>query len=227
VQVNKRARNRLLGVTAIIVIVGLAILLGAGGTDGAYSRTVTQVVEDQELVGERVKVSGTVVEGSWDRKSNPMRFEIRDENETGGPTLDVVYNGGVPSTFGDGVVAIVTGELGADGTITTEDMITKCPSKYESATEALTVPSLLGMGDGVLGKPTQVTGYVVAGSLGPVGGEYRFKISAEGGGEELPVFWEGALPAGLSDGMQVVLGGELGDDGIYTATSVALSDTEK
>lgn len=226
---NKRARNRLIGVTAIIVIIGIAVILGAGSRDGAYSRTVSDVVGDSTLVGERVRVSGAVVQGSWNRESNPMEFEIRDETATtdDGPSIKVVYNGGVPSTFGDGVVAIITGELGADGTINTDDMITKCPSKYESAKGALSVASLLADGAAV-GKPVPVTGYVV-GTIQPPGGASRFAIadSADGSGDALPVFYEGALPAGMVEGSQVVLGGALGEDGTYAATSVAMSDTEK
>ncbi|MBU4556401.1 MAG: cytochrome c maturation protein CcmE, partial [Actinobacteria bacterium] len=226
---NKRARNRLIGVTAIILIAVAAILQGAGSKDGAYSRTVTEVAGKSNLAGERIRVSGEVVEGSWDRKSNPMRFTIRDEkSKPGAPTIQVEYTGGVPSTFGDGVVAIVTGELssGAD-LIVTDDMITKCPSKYTSATEALTVSGLLGAGDGVIGKPSQVTGYIVAGSIEPVTAPFRFKIMDKDGTSELPVFWEGALPQGMNDGMQVVLGGELGADGVYAAISVALAESEK
>ncbi len=229
VYVNKRARNRLIGVTAIILIVVVAVLLGASSKDGAYSRTVSQVAGKTNLAGERVRVSGEVVEGSWDRKSNPMRFVIRDEKaKEGAPTIQVEYTGGVPSTFGDGVVAIVTGELSSDaGMIVTDDMITKCPSKYQSATKAITVGGLLGAGESVVGKPTQVTGVIVAGSIGPVTGPFRFKIVDEGGTDELPVFWEGALPQGMNDGMQVVIGGELGADGVYAATSVALAESEK
>lgn len=226
---NKRARNRLVGVTAIILIVVVAILLGAGSKDGAYSRTVSDVAGNTDLAGERVKVSGEVVAGSWDRKSNPMRFEIRNEKgKADDPTIKVEYSGGVPSTFGDGVVAVVTGEVSTDaGLIVSDDMITKCPSKYQSATAALSVEELLGKGEGAVGKPTQVTGLIVAGSIGPVTGPYRFKIVDEGGSEEIAVIWEGALPEGMNDGMQVVIGGELEASGEYVATSVALSDTEK
>jgi len=229
VSVNKRARNRLIGITAIILIVVVAILLGAGSKDGAYSRTVKEVSGNTDLAGERIRVSGEVVQGSWDRKNNPMRFVIRDEKaEEGAPTIKVEYTGGVPSTFGDGVVAVVTGELSSDATlIITDDMITKCPSKYQSATQAITVAGLLGAGESVIGKPTVVTGYIVPGSIGPITGPYRFKISDQGGTDEIPVFWEGALPEGMNDGMQVVIGGDLGADGVYSATEVSLADTEK
>ena len=74
---NKRARIRLIGVTAIVLIGVGAILLGAGSKDGAYYRQVSEIVEDESVQGERVQVGGEVVAGSWDQQSNPMRFEIR------------------------------------------------------------------------------------------------------------------------------------------------------
>ena len=223
---NKRARNRLIGVTAIILVAAAAIMAAAAGGGGAYSRTVSDVAGNTEMAGERIKVSGEVVAGSWDRKANPMRFEIRDEKaKPGAAIIKVEYSGGVPSTFGDGVVAVVTGDLSDDATlIVSDDMITKCPSKYESATTALTVAALR---KAKVGVPTKVTGVVVPGSIGDATGAVRFKITDEGGSDELSVGYVGALPAGMNDGMAVVIGGELGSDGIYTATDVALSDTEK
>ena len=129
-------------------------------------------------MGERVRVGGEVVAGSWDKKSNPMRFAIREEGDktNDGPTIKVVYNGTVPSTFGDGVVAIVTGELSTDGTINSDDMITKCPSKYTSATGALSVADLLNGGGDLTGKSVKVTGYV-SGEVSPPGGDVRFTIA--------------------------------------------------
>ena len=132
---NKRARNRLIGVTAIIVIIALAVVVSTGSEDGALYRTVGDVVDNPELVGERVSVGGAVVNGSWNRESNPMEVEIREEGTDDGPVIAVRYNGGVPSTFGDGVVAIIKGTVTADGIIESDDMITKCPSKYEAEEE--------------------------------------------------------------------------------------------
>lgn len=227
---NKRARTRLIGITLIILIAVLAIVFSQGSDDAAYYKTVEQISEDKSLVGERVRVGGAVVQGSWDKKSNPMSFRIRAEEDADGtgPTLAVVYSGGVPSTFGDGVVAIVTGELGADGTIKSTDMITKCPSKYESATTALTVTNIKTMPN-VTGKSVKVQGYIVAGSIVPPGGKKRFSVAVEkdGTGDTLDVFYEGAPPAGMTDGSQVVLGGSLDADGVFDAVSVAMSSTEK
>ena len=227
---NKRARTRLIGVTAIILIAIAAIILGAGSKQGAYYKTVKDVVSDEKLVGERVRVGGAVVAGSWDKKSNPMRFAIREEGDesASGPTIKVVYNGTVPSTFGDGVVAIVTGELSQDGTIDSNDMITKCPSKYQSATGALTVNDLVAGGSDLTGKSVKVTGYV-KGDINPPGGDVRFVISSEpdGAGKTVKVFTDGAVPAGIADGKQVVLGGSLDESGVFDAVSVSMSESEK
>jgi cytochrome c-type biogenesis protein CcmE len=220
---------RLIGVTAIILIAIAAIILGAGSKQGAYYKTVKDVATDKTLVNKRVRVGGAVVTGSWDKKSNPMTFKIRDENASGdSPTIRVVYDGTVPSTFGDGVVAIVTGELSADGTIQSNDMITKCPSKYKSATGAMSVTDLVQGGANMQGTPVKVTGYL-KGDVLPPGGAVRFTVSAEagGGGTTLDVFYEGAIPNAMKPGSQVVLGGSLDDKGVLDATSVALSDTEK
>lgn len=224
---NKRAQMRLIGVTAIILIIVAAIFFGLSSGEGAYFKTVEEVSQDSSLVGERVKVGGAVVAGSWNKESNPMRFEIRDENDkTGkGPALKVVYAGSVPSTFGDGVVAIVTGELKPDGTIEAGEMITKCPSKYESASGAMPVASLT---EGSSAENLTVTGYVKPGTIVAPGGAERFVIAetADGSGKAFSVVWEGALPSGMTDGSQVVIKGEL-KDGVFTATSVAIAQEAK
>ena len=224
---NKRARMRLIGVTAIIAISVVAIVVGVGAGDGSYSRNVSDVVGDGEAVGVRVRVTGTVIPGSWDKKSSPMRFDIRDEGATDGPALAVVYNGGVPSTFGDEVTAIITGTITPDGVLESEDMITKCPSKYESATGALTIADLLAEGESVIGKSVRVTGFVVSGTIQPPGGAVRFVIADEGGSPSVDVYYDGALPEGMVDGSQVVLGGLLDEQGVFDAVSVSLSDTEQ
>jgi cytochrome c-type biogenesis protein CcmE len=228
--VNKRAKNRLIGVTAIILIAVAAIFFGLGGKQAAYFRTVEEISSDAGLQGERVKAGGLVVPGSWDKKSNPMTFVIRDETDTKGtgPTIKVVYNGSVPSTFGDGVTAIVTGKLGADRTISADEMITKCPSKYESATGALPVGDLIGKGESMVGKTVKTTGYVKAGTIAAPGGDARFVVTAtKDGGAEVAVVYEGALPAGMVDSSQVVLTGAIEKDGKFVATDVSLEQAQK
>ncbi|HET6352526.1 MAG TPA: cytochrome c maturation protein CcmE [Coriobacteriia bacterium] len=221
---NKRARTRLIGVTAIILIVVAAIFLAGGNKTAAYYKTVAEISKETDLVGERVKVGGAVVAASWDKKSNPMTFTIRDEKDEAGtgPTVKVVYQGAVPSTFGDGVVAIVTGDLGSDGTIAADEMITKCPSKYQSAEGAMPVADVK---DGVAIEKVSLAGFVKAGTIAPPGGDARFVIAetADGSGVSVTVKYEGALPSGMTDGSSVVLTGKLNADKTFDATDVAIS----
>jgi cytochrome c-type biogenesis protein CcmE len=229
--VNKRARNRLIGVTAIILIALVAIIYSVTtGGGSSKNTTVAVAATDASLVGKYVQVAGTVVAGSWDKKTNPMKFTIADEKAgTTAPTMKVVYNGTVPTTFGDGTPTIITGKVGADKTIAATTLITKCPSKYQSATGALPVADLLAKKAAVTGQPSEVTGYVVKGSVKAAGEPVRFVIgSTATGGETLPIHFEAGLPQGVTDGAKVVVGGSLGTDGTYTATSVAIdSATQK
>jgi cytochrome c-type biogenesis protein CcmE len=229
--VNKRARMRLIGVTAIILIVIVAVVITMGNKQGAVYTNVASVTKDKSLVGQPVKVGGTVVAGSWDKQTNPMRFSIREEGaqNDNGPKLKVVYSGTVPSTFGDGVVAIVTGTLQQDGVVKANEMITKCPSKYESATGALPVADLVGKGQTMVGKPVRATGYVKAGSIQAVGQGDRFVVAATADGSDptVGVVFSGALPAGMKDGSQVVIAGTLDANGKFDATSVAIGAGSK
>lgn len=227
---NKRARNRIIGVTAIILIAIVAIFSFMSSQNvAAYNLTVKEAVEEPENIGRRIKVGGTVVTGSWDKKSNPMTFKIQDEGVTDAdaPQITVVYSGSAPQTFGDGVTAIVTGELDDTLTITSGEMITKCPSKYESATGAYEVSKLKAKSTEMVGIPIKVAGVVKAGSINPPGGAVRLIIlNAEGSTDELNVAFEGALSDEIKDGSKLVITGQLDETGAFVATDVALDSAK-
>lgn len=222
---NKRARQRLIVVTLIVLaaVGGLIWATSKGATGGAYKKTVAEVAADKGLVGEQVQVSGPVLAGSWTPGARPLVFKITDQGKSDGATLKVVWKGAVPSAFGDGTVAIIKGIVDKDGSLAASSLITQCPSKYASATDALTVGDLVDKGTNFLGKPVKVSGYVGPGSVKAPGTGERFKLTAEiGGGESIPVRYTGALPSGMKDRTQVVLTGKLGSDGTFTATQVSL-----
>lgn len=47
--------------------------------------------------------------------------------------ITVVYNGPKPDLLRDEAQAIITGQLGADGIFQAEELLLKCPTKYEEA----------------------------------------------------------------------------------------------
>jgi cytochrome c-type biogenesis protein CcmE len=54
-------------------------------------------------------------------------------NDPGSPSLDVIYDGPRPEMLKDEAQAIVTGTLNEDGVFVAEELLLKCPSKYEEA----------------------------------------------------------------------------------------------
>lgn len=219
---NKRARNRLIGVTVIILGIAAAVFFGSGAGTGAYSKSVADAVNDPSLVGKRIKVSGSVIAGSWDKKTNPMKFKIRSESATSGPELSVVYTGAAPNTFGNDTVAIVTGTLEQGGFMKADDMITKCPSKYQSGTGAVTLAELLKAEP--KGQPVKVVGYLKNGTLKleSASTAERFVLATSAtGGDEISIQFAGTMPAGTKDGVQLVVGGEYVSRTLIVATDVA------
>jgi cytochrome c-type biogenesis protein CcmE len=219
--VNKRARMRLIGVTAIILVVVGVLAVSFGKQQGAQATNLNDLASGKIAAGQRVEVQGAVVAGSWNKKSNPMVFTIRNESDQGGsgPTLRVSYSGTAPDTFGDGVVAIVTGALNSGRVFQASSMITKCPSKYQAATGAIPLESL-GAGESMVGKPVQVVGYVKPGSVSA--GQLTLSQNPDGSGKNLAVTLSGSLPATVKDGSQVVLTGQLKTDTLFAATSAVL-----
>lgn len=226
---NKRARQRLIGVTVIVLIVVGALVFGTSmsGAGGAYKRTVGELRGDAEMVGKQVQVQGPVLKGTWTSGATPFTFSIGDTEDPNAEGLKIIWDRPVPSAFGDGTTAIVTGIVNEDGSVTAKTLITQCPSKYASATDALTIDALLK--SNLDAATVKITGYVVNGSIKPAGGADRFFVStlAAGGDDSVAVAFDGALPEGVADGAKVVITGSLEDDGIFYAAEVALDEAQK
>ena len=107
--------------------------------------------------------------------------------------------------------------MGADGVLLASELVTKCPSKYENATDALDVAQLVGYGKDIEGKPVKVTGTVKAGSLAAAGQGDRLVLASSDGSAELAVLYEE-----VAEGSALVVTGSLQADGKFAATDVAL-----
>jgi cytochrome c-type biogenesis protein CcmE len=209
-------------VTGIIVIVLVALLAVVGGNSAAKTVSVAQAVE---LEGsDKIQVTGNVAENSFTIEGNVLTFDIYDaeSDPTARQLLGVRYDGGVSATFGNDVVAICTGKKDADGVLNCSELVTKCPSKYESGTDALTVQQLVDYGDKVWSKPVKVAGAVKEGSLAAVNFDQRFVLLDEESGFELPISYAGAIPDGVTGETALVLTGSIAPDGVFVATDVAL-----
>lgn len=216
-----KQKQRFIVVGGIVLIAILAMLAFFGAGASPRVMTVAQAAVP-DAVGQRVEVTGNVVNNSFDIKGDVLTFAIADPDD---PAVDlrVSYDRGVSATFGNGVTAICTGTIGDDGVLKCSELVTKCPSKYETATDALTVERLLGYGEQIVDKTVKVQGTVQPGTLKDATADVRFSLlDAEGAKADIPVKYQGALSDEVKDGVTVVLLGSLGASGAFTATEVAL-----
>ena len=108
------------------------------------------------------------------------------------------------------------------GLMKADDMITKCPSKYQSGTGAVTLTELLKSEP--KGQPVKVVGYLKNGTLKleSAATAERFVLAASAtGGDEISIQFAGTMPAGTKDGVQLVVGGEYVSRTLVVATDVA------
>ncbi len=118
-------------------VILLFIIIGFSALDGFVSpyKTVSDVVDHpQDYTNRHVQVEGYVVEESISWVPPVLKFVITDgENQ-----LDVRYEGTLPGSFPTGKVGtqseidvVVIGSLTDTGEFTADQVLVKCPSKYE------------------------------------------------------------------------------------------------
>jgi len=122
------------------IIAGLAILgaiayLVYANTqaDAVYYLTVSELKHCTitACTTQSVRVAGIVQAGSIvrDDKNQVINFVITDS----GQSLPVVYNGIVPDIFQPGITVVVEGRYTGQGPFQAQTILTKCPSKFQSA----------------------------------------------------------------------------------------------
>ena len=221
---NSKTKRRMIVVTGIIIIVLIIILAVVGGSSSATSVTVAEAVSgDYTNTDKKIEVSGNVVDDSYTTVDDTLTFSIYDPDGDASEQLEVSYEGGVSATFGNDVTAICTGKINEDGVLVCSELVTKCPSKYENASDALTVDQLLEYGDEIVNTVVKVSGTVEEGSLTAAGQGDRFSIvDSESGEGEIAVLFDDALSDEIAEGSVVVLTGTVDEDGKFEATEVAL-----
>ena len=119
----------LVGGLVVVVVIGLLIAVSFSGSGSEYL-TVSQV---RALGAEQVRssrVAGAIVPDSvsWDTRDLHLTFQIEDE--TG--QLPISYRGPKPDMLVDAVEAVAIGKYDPSAQVfEADDLLMKCPSKYE------------------------------------------------------------------------------------------------
>ena len=116
------------------VIIVVAMVLGAAAF---FKSTVQYVSLDEAAHSHRtVQVMGKINFASvnYSKDSERLEFAIYDaeaETPDHGKTLPVVYYGVVPGNFDQAKSVVLKGKPDQSGTFVAEQMLIKCPSKYQ------------------------------------------------------------------------------------------------
>ncbi len=142
-----------------LMILAAVVYLIASSTQASaeYFMTIEEVNQQQsDLVGKSLRISGAVIGDSisYDPESLTLTFDVAHvtgdnaEIESSGglaqvlhdATIDpsrtrlaVVYSGPVPDLLKNEAQAIMTGHLESDGIFYADELLLKCPTKYEEA----------------------------------------------------------------------------------------------
>ncbi len=144
-----------------IIIVGAIIYLiaSSAAASAQYFLTVEEAIhhtQENGLDGRNLRVSGAVLGDSieYDMDSLELEFtiahvpgdnQILEEqgglaralhqavNDPDAAILDVAYTGPVPDLLQHEAQAILTGRIGDDGVFYADEILLKCPTKYESS----------------------------------------------------------------------------------------------
>jgi cytochrome c-type biogenesis protein CcmE len=146
----------LIGGLLIVAAIGY-LIFSATSANSQYFLTVEELQSrGQALAGKNVRVSGAVIGNTiqYDPQSLTLMFSVAQvpgDNSVidaqGGlaavlhaavidpskPRLKVVYHGPRPDLLKDEAQAIMTGQLGFDGVFQANELLLKCPTKYQEA----------------------------------------------------------------------------------------------
>jgi cytochrome c-type biogenesis protein CcmE len=152
---NPRMKFILGGVLMLAAVIYL--IISSTQASAQYFMTIDELKEKQtEALGRELRVSGAIIGESidYDAQNLVLKFTVAHvpgdnaqiEREGGlskvlydavnDPTrarIDVVFNGVKPDLMRDEAQAIMTGKLGEDGIFYAEELLLKCPTKYEEA----------------------------------------------------------------------------------------------
>jgi len=141
----------------LILAAVIYLIVSATKNSAEYFVTVNELNEQgNSMVGKNIRISGAVAGDTiaYDPSTNNLSFEIANvpgDNASitaqGGlakvlhdavvdparSRLKIVYNGPKPDLLRDEAQAIITGHLNSDGSFTAEDLLLKCPTKYQEA----------------------------------------------------------------------------------------------
>lgn len=149
---------------ALIVIAIAYLIYSSTKASAQYFFTIDELqARGQSMLGQNVRISGAVIGNSiqYDPQTLSLHFTIanvpadnKQIDAQGGlaavlhaavtnssrTRMQIVYNGPKPDLLRDEAQAIMTGHLAGDNVFHADELLLKCPTKYEEAVPSQVVP---------------------------------------------------------------------------------------
>jgi cytochrome c-type biogenesis protein CcmE len=141
----------------VILAAVVFLIFSATQANAEYFMTIDELkTQGQSVVGRNLRISGAVVGDTiqYDPQTLTLTFQVAnvpgdnaeieaegglaavlhaavaDPNRT---RMEVVYSGPKPDLLKDEAQAIMTGQVGSDGVFHADELLLKCPTKYQEA----------------------------------------------------------------------------------------------
>lgn len=137
---TNRANQQVKFIVGGAVVLGLIIYLivSAISSSGAYYREVGEVLNEQAaLTGKNLRVSGNIVTESikYEPATLDLSFKISDPKDAT-KQIAIYFHGVKPDQMDrEGSSAIIEGVMGSKGVVEANNLLLKCPSRYEEYEE--------------------------------------------------------------------------------------------
>jgi cytochrome c-type biogenesis protein CcmE len=137
---SSKANSKIKFIVGGVIIVALIayLIISSISSAGAYYREVGEVLSQQtELTGKNLRVSGNIVTPSikYDAANLDLNFLISDPADAS-KQLAIHFHGVQPDQISrEGSSAIVEGSLSPNGVVEANNLLLKCPSRYEEYEE--------------------------------------------------------------------------------------------
>lgn len=137
---SNQANKQIKFIVGGAVVLGLIayLIVSAISSSGAYYREVGEVlIEQTALMGKNLRVSGNIVTESiqYDPTTLNLNFRISDPKDAS-KQIAVHFHGVKPDQMDrEGSSAIVEGTMGSKGVVEANNLLLKCPSRYDEYEE--------------------------------------------------------------------------------------------
>lgn len=121
-----------------VVAMALGYMVYAALNNDLWSLSVTEFTNKEDAQdGRMVRVWGKLVEGSFERQGSSTISSFRLHDDESGAQLAATYEGVLPDLFFNPHSEIILeGSHGPDDVFQTNNILVKCPSKYEGVESA-------------------------------------------------------------------------------------------